>query len=297
MTRRRDVAKHLRNLEEIRQIIAAMRNLALLETRKLSRAVLHHASVMKTMRRAMGDLLASYPELGGSGSVSREIVILVGSERGFCGDFNRVLLEAMPEGRQGHRLPLLAVGEHLASRLPVGVDAQARLAGATTVEEVPEVLVRVMHELDRWRAAGDPAESIRPIVVHHDADGNVKVTALDPAGDAELPGATPGYPPRLNLQPEEVFEKLTGHYLYALLYDVFYGSLLAENDRRQRHMERALHNIDEQCEDLRRRQNALRQEEITEEIEVITLTTGAVEEEARSYGRDSGNGSPSQGGL
>ncbi|MEJ2515544.1 MAG: F0F1 ATP synthase subunit gamma [Gammaproteobacteria bacterium] len=290
MTRRRDVATHLLNLEEIRQIIAAMRNLALLETRKLARALRHHSAVMSTMRRAMGDLLSSFPDLAERATGPRGPVILVGSERGFCGDFNRRLLEAVPEDENGAAPALVAVGEHLAARLPRDLDVHASLSGATTVEEVPEVLIRLMHELDRWRADSGQAGPRCPVVVYHDADGAVKVTALDPAGDADMPGQQPGYPPGLNLDPAELLEVFTGHYLYALLYEVFYGSLLAENDRRQRHMERALHSIDEQCENLRRRENALRQEEITEEIEVITLTTGALEEAAGFSARDAGPG-------
>jgi F-type H+-transporting ATPase subunit gamma len=48
---------------------------------------------------------------------------------------------------------------------------------------------------------------------------------------------------------------------------------MTENMRRMRHMDTAVHRIDERMVTLRRKGNALRQEEIVEEIEVITMTT------------------------
>jgi F-type H+-transporting ATPase subunit gamma len=47
---------------------------------------------------------------------------------------------------------------------------------------------------------------------------------------------------------------------------------MAENRRRLEHMENALHRMEGKIEDLRRRRNVLRQEEIVEEIEVILLS-------------------------
>jgi F-type H+-transporting ATPase subunit gamma len=80
------------------------------------------------------------------------------------------------------------------------------------------------------------------------------------------------YPPRLNLEPEAFFAGLTEHYLIAKLPGLFYGSLMAENRRRLEHMDRALGRMQTRIDDLGRRRNALRQEEITEEIEVILLS-------------------------
>jgi F-type H+-transporting ATPase subunit gamma len=101
----------------------------------------------------------------------------------------------------------------------------------------------------------------------------VAQSALDPFSDAAIATGKASLPPRSYLPLESLLEKLTEHYLYAVLHEVFHGSLMAENERRMMHMENALRRLDEQAEDLRRRRNRLRQEEITEEIEVITLTT------------------------
>ena len=80
----------------------------------------------------------------------------------------------------------------------------------------------------------------------------------------------------LNLPPLDLFSKVLDQYLYAILHEVLYSALLAENRRRLVHMENALDHIEEQRAGLRLRYNALRQEEITEEIEVILLSAEAI---------------------
>ncbi|ACH83929.1 MULTISPECIES: F0F1 ATP synthase subunit gamma [Acidithiobacillus] len=79
------------------------------------------------------------------------------------------------------------------------------------------------------------------------------------------------YPPLLNLSPEVFFPGLVEQYLFATLHEIAYVSLMAENQRRLRHLDGAVRHLDEQSAVLARRSNSLRQEEIIEEIEVILL--------------------------
>jgi F-type H+-transporting ATPase subunit gamma len=61
------------------------------------------------------------------------------------------------------------------------------------------------------------------------------------------------------------------------MHDVFYGSLMAENRRRLQHMEGATKRIQDKTARLQQKYNLLRQEEITEEIEVILLSNDALQ--------------------
>ncbi len=61
----------------------------------------------------------------------------------------------------------------------------------------------------------------------------------------------------------------------SVLQELLYRSLMAENQRRMQHMDSAIRLIDRTAKDLWRRRNILRQEEITEEIEVIMLSAAA----------------------
>jgi len=57
---------------------------------------------------------------------------------------------------------------------------------------------------------------------------------------------------------------------------LLYGSLLPENQRRMQHMDSAVRRLDRTSEELVLRRNVLRQEEITEEIEIIVLSVAAL---------------------
>ena len=74
----------------------------------------------------------------------------------------------------------------------------------------------------------------------------------------------------------QLFPKLVDQYLYAVLHEVLYSSLLAENQRRLIHMEGAMRRIEDDLAKLKIKYNALRQEEIIEEIEVILLSAEAI---------------------
>jgi F-type H+-transporting ATPase subunit gamma len=290
VTRRRDIQRHLVSLGEIRDIMGAMRNLALLETRKLARAAQTQGRVVQTVRRALQSVAAQCTGPAPGSEKAGDLVIAVGSERGFCGDFNRALLDALSSGEFPPDAPLIVIGQRLSARLPAERQPAAVLAGPTTVEEVPQLIVSLVHAIGEVGRADAGNLPLRPWVLHHSGQEGVKSTCLDPGG---LPAADAGavsWPMRINLPVDELFLRLAEHFLYAALYEAFYGSLMAENERRIRHMESALKRLDEQSGNLRRRRNELRQEEITEEIEEITMTTRLAERDVRftRAGRGSG---------
>jgi F-type H+-transporting ATPase subunit gamma len=87
------------------------------------------------------------------------------------------------------------------------------------------------------------------------------------------PHQTPHFPhpPVLNQSPREFLVELTDHYLFSALQHMLYNSLMAENHQRMAHLEGAVKHLDDESAELARQCNALRQEEIIEEIEVILL--------------------------
>jgi F-type H+-transporting ATPase subunit gamma len=250
-----------------------MRNLALLETRKLARAVPEQGRVVETVVAALRDVLPACSELIEPLDEAEPLLIVLGSERGFCGDFNRALLTELADRQSNDRTPFIAIGGRLAARLPESCTPLATLAGATTAEEVPGVLVGLMSTLRQLRGSGRSWRPLRPLVLHQNHAGGVAVTRLDPVGVQGAGHRPASLLPAMNLAPPLLLEKLIGHYLFAVLSQIFYGSLMTENMRRMRHMDTAVHRIDERMVTLRRKGNALRQEEIVEEIEVITMTT------------------------
>lgn len=273
MSRRAELQEHMGRLEEISDIMAAMKTMALIETRKFARFMAHQLALVDTIEAIAAEFLAFHPDFRGQPTEAdggRHLLIAIGSERGFCGDFNEAValaLADLPEPKPR----LLAVGRRLAGKLENHPRLIDWLAGPNVAEEVRPVLDGLMDRLHALQAV--PPGWTRLSVLAHGAEGGIALHTVLPMTP---PAAPPlAYPPRLNLDPQGFFSGLTGHYLIAKLPCLFYGSLMAENRRRLEHMERALARIQGRIEDLGRVRNALRQEEITEEIELILLSAEA----------------------
>jgi F-type H+-transporting ATPase subunit gamma len=267
--------RHLGALRDIRDIMAALKNISLTESQRLRRFLANQQRVMAGIERAMGDFLAHYPQTLPASRAAGEVTVLVGSERGFCGDFNEVLLEHLTlPANQPCRI---AVGEKLAAKLEeLGTPAET-IAGLSTVEDVPEVLLAIVDKLRELTARHGP---LQLSIIHHYYDGEIEeIRRQQPFRG--LAGVAPrhGYPPLLNVAPQAFFPQLLDHFLFAVLHSVLYSSLAAEHQLRMQHLQGAIEHIDRQCAAMTRRYNNLRQELITEEIELIVLS-------AEAYGRE-----------
>jgi len=270
MSRRAEIEQRLRRLDEIADIMTAMKTLALIETRKFNRFMANQQRLIENIEAASSDFLAFHPAFrGGSeqGAGDPHVLILIGSERGFCGDFNETIVAALA-ALPAVRPRLVVVGRRLAAKLQNHPDVEIWLDGPNVAEEVRPVLDKLMTVLHRLQRESAPWRRLG--VVAHDSEGGIASHILLPMMPAKEPVFA--YPPRLNLNPDLFFAELTEHYLFAKLPGLFYASLMAENRRRLEHMENALRRMDIKIEDLRRKSNALRQEEIVEEIEIILLS-------------------------
>ena len=95
MSRRHELEQRLRKLGEIGEIMRSMKNLALMETRKLARFLDAQEESVHMIEMAAADFLQFHPNIDYQAIAGEQILLLVGSERGFCGDFNEELLNAL----------------------------------------------------------------------------------------------------------------------------------------------------------------------------------------------------------
>lgn len=277
MSRRREVQDRLATLDEIDGIMVAMKNLALLEARKIETFLATQRKAVASIEAAAQDFLGFYPETAEHASDIQQLLLVIGSERGFCGDYNETLLKPIDLALQSVGTQLVAVGRRLQAKLQDDRRIAAYVAGPSVVEEVSATLVRlagVLGELQQQR----PAEAWCISVLYHDDEsGGPRQRQLLPL----MPELKRRYacPPLLNLAPTKFLALLTSQYLYAVLHEVFYASMMAENRKRLEHMDGSIRRLEKDEARLRMRCNALRQEEIIEEIEIIMLSVDALSDD------------------
>jgi F-type H+-transporting ATPase subunit gamma len=278
MSARRKMAARLETYGEVRAILAAIKNMALAELHRLAGLHEDQRRAMRTVERAAADFVAFHPPLRGDGAL--QACIVVGSERGFCGEFNAPLAQAA-SARHAHGERVLLVGSRLAERAAQAELALDSIPGANVTEELAPTLERVLAWLERTqREAPGGAARVSALLQDPDAPRLLQRTLVPlprPAADA-----APRYAdaPRLTLPPPALLRALADQALMLSLHELFSVSLIAENRRRLEHMEGALRRLDETTAVLGRRMHAARQEDITQEIEVIMLSAQALAEEA-----------------
>jgi F-type H+-transporting ATPase subunit gamma len=279
MSRRHLIRRRLRTLGEISEILDSMRTLAVIEARRLTRAVDCQRDLVDALKRMASKLLRHFPWLQPDPAAVAKTYLVLGSERGFCGDFNARLRWALEQrlktGNQ-RRLPIIAVGTKLANELAaLDTPIFCQLPGPLTAEESGELLPNLADSIQQLLARhGMP----RLITLHHaDETGTITETPLTPPFRGLSEAQDGGHPPLLYESPEIVFHRLTEHYLFAFLRWLLDRSLLAEHQFRIRHLDGATRRIGDTIAALRTTSNRMRQEEITEELEVILLGAEAID--------------------
>ncbi|MGD9895955.1 MAG: F0F1 ATP synthase subunit gamma [Candidatus Methylacidiphilaceae bacterium] len=280
MSRRREILHYRRSLQEIGEIMKAMKNMALVEVRKLAK----FAGVQRDLIRALEEMarvfFRSHPELRPPDRPGeRPIYLILGSERGFCADFNsslcRFWLERVEAVAAKGSYELILVGGRLEGRATGFPKISRSLPGPSVWEEVVDFLPRLMAAIRELVEVGATGLTV---LFHEPDQQSIEERRLLPLAIAaeEAPRGGPEGPPLLQISPRQFSEDLAETYLLAGLHEALYSSLAAENRKRMEHMQTALDRLDKRVGELARAANRLRQEEITEEIEVILLSAEAL---------------------
>lgn len=288
MSRRRNLEQHRLRLDETREIMNSMKALAFMETQKLASFIDAQRAVVSHVHRVAEDFFSFYPLPLTPFLRSQTVYLLLGSERGFCGDFNEALVVALlsereeqesEDGQQTERI--IAIGTKLCELLAAQTDQLYCLNGVSVVEDIESTLMEIV---ERLKSLQEKNTGLSLRILYHDPDQqeimNTQVLPLVESRHRIQQQFT--YPPQLNVRPEEFSRHLIDRYLFSSLHETLYLSLMAENQRRVTHLESAVQQLDDKAVALSRRSNTLRQEEITEEIEIILLSTASLNEPGRS---------------
>jgi len=270
-------------LRELREVMTAMKNISQIETHRLRRFLSTQRMVVDSVVRMAADFLSHWPQPLDTPAHAPLVCLVVGSERGFCGDFNMVLRRALDEefgASTDRQAVVIPMGRKLSVKLEGDTRVGTALESPSVADEVQPVLVRLVDALGALRIMGEPFSPLSLVVIHHEfRDQGSRVRVRRPLQSLVGQERTYSLPPVLNLTPVRMFAELVHHYLFADLQGILYQSLMAEHQQRLQHLDSAIRRLDRQCAELTRRGYALRQEEITEEIELILLSAEVSDKE------------------
>jgi F-type H+-transporting ATPase subunit gamma len=262
----------MKTLGEIAGILESMRTLAVIESHRLTRSVECQRHLEAALRSIAQELLSHHPALAPVEPPGTAWLV-AGSERGFCGDFNTRLRTAL-EQRRSVGEPVIVVGSRIGAELSLDATLARQLPGPLTADETAERLPALIEAVNELIESRGP---LRITALHHadDAETVLETRIVPPFGKPSTKSERP-YPPLLYQAPDDLFRHLVDHYLFAVLHWLLDRSLLSEHQYRIRHLDGATRRIEDTLETLRSGNNRLRQEEITEELQVILLGAEAL---------------------
>ena len=275
MTRLVEIQGHIASMDELLDVVGAMRSLASMRVQEAQRALPGIRRYADTVAAAVGAALLLAPDAGRqvrSRDTGRALVLFAG-EHGFVGGFNERLLDAASAalGTQDRLFVLGSRGAAVAlqrARRPAwyGPMATRLTSVAEAIRQLeaqlyPRILRGELSRIDmlfaRYRQ-GQPPE------LRHE-----QLLPLDLRALADHPS---GQPPLHNLEPQVLLERLTAEYVFALLTAAAVELMASENAARFAAMESAHGNVETKLQRLRQEGNQARQAEITEEL--LDLITG-----------------------
>jgi F-type H+-transporting ATPase subunit gamma len=280
MAQEREIATRIASLDELLNIVAAIRAIA---ASQMQQALLSLEAIRRysdTVREALSDAAALLPSDGTSvpmPKASRSGLIVFCAEHGLCGGFNehplRVAQSALAQSR---RTPMLIVvgsrgGQICRER---GLKPDLVLPTATHCAAVTGAARRVATEM--YRMFSDGRVTGLEVVYSQQAGSQFSQIERHRLLPLEMPAVerkTLDMPPLINLKPRRLFDDIVGEYFFAALENAAMQSFFSENSTRFRTMEAAHQNIGNKSEDLAKLARRVRQEAVTAEI--LDLISGS----------------------
>jgi F-type H+-transporting ATPase subunit gamma len=242
-------------LDELHQIVTAMRNLSVAALQRLGKAAEVEREALRMLTQALADMDTVLPPVNGT-----EICLAIGSERGFCGGFNgRIAAFVQHYVSERPPLRLYAAGARLVPQLENRRLQLTALDGCAEMEDASGAV-------SGWLGALLPGATSWPplTLIFHD-DDEVKARMLLPL--PALPEPQPGPAPLRYLEAAQLKAGFVSEWLRLSMLGILTTSLTHEHHWRLNQMQRADRYLEEAGIKLRGRMQRQRQSEITVELE------------------------------
>lgn len=285
MEQLRQLEQQLETIDELRDIIHAMRSLAAIYLKQAEAQLRGVRAYRHVVNNAIGDALRTLDEPPTTEPAGRACILLLGSEQGLCGRFNEIVAEGGVEhARELGGAVFLVVGRRGAATIErAGGEVVSVLQSSSSPEAAPAVIRRLAAEAFRRYMSKEFGRLYLGHAVYL-SPGRigtrlVPILPLDYSAWLPKPGEPVKPRPATALPPRALLASLVEEFYFIALYQAFVESLAAENGMRLQSMEAAKKNIDETKAVLRTRAQQLRQEEITAELLDVVSGAEALEPE------------------
>ena len=276
MTQLAEIQGHIASMDELADILGAMRSLAGMRVQEAQRALPGIRRYAESMAAAVGASLLLMPHLMTQtyGDRGRRALILCSAEHGFVGGFNERLIEAAEAILRPWDLLFLlgSRGAALASERRRKVTWTRPMA--TRLSGAPDMINYLARELYGRIVRGEISRvEVMFARYRQGAASTIERRLLLPLDTKPLATTTPRQAPLHNLEPRPLIEKLMAEYVFALLTEAAVESIASENAARFAAMDSAHDNATKKLSELRQTARQTRQTEITSEL--LDLITGA----------------------
>jgi F-type H+-transporting ATPase subunit gamma len=256
MTKYNEAGIRLKLYQELDDIVTTMKNLATVELHRVTQAETFQEKTYRSCLKAAAFFKQQRRQsirITGNDS----LLLLIGSERGFCGNFNEQIWRCFQDLPAADRV--LVVGDRLATQFESESKA-IFFPGATTVQQV----LPLSQNLVDYLLNNNFPE--RLILLCHDSH---EVRQIELLPEPEFPEIKQLSSLHTYMHSTELARELGWQCLQQALVYYLLVSLKAESRFRLQQMEGAKDHLDQLIHTLRLRSNVLRQQEIVEEIEVM----------------------------
>lgn len=247
----------LKLYDELSDIVSAMKNLAQVELHKLAKIDIYQEKAVQATLHAISKCHDHSSNLE-KPNHGHSTLILLGSERGFCGGFNEQVARAF-EHEMAYHDHLIVIGHRLANKIE-NQSKHSFYPAPSTADEVFNCAQGLFETLSDKDFLGQIT------VIYHSQHGVEKISLLASPQDKQHRAHKFV---QMNTSASKLVTSLQNLSLKQGLILYLLRSLKTENKLRLQQMDGAKNHLDELSHILKLRMNSLRQQEIVEEIEVI----------------------------
>ena len=276
MTQFADIQNHIASMDELLDIVGAMRSLAGMRVQEAHNALPGIRRYADSMAAAIGAALLLVPQPRPEAGTKRvcRALILCAAEHGFVGTFNERLLDVADSALRSSDVLFVLGSRGAALAAERGRQVSWTRPMATRLAGVPDLINCLAREL-YGRVTRSEISHVEVMFGRYrrGAPSAIERRLVLPLDTSALATAQPRQAPLHNLEPQLLFEELMPEYVFALLTEAAVESIASENAARLMAMESAHDNVTRKLSQLRQSAHQARQAEITSEL--LDLIVGA----------------------